>query len=96
MGGRVPETPRRQADEDGTIIARVSGMVQSPLRSLLIGAGAVLLLGGLAWPWLSRYLGRLPGDVVVRRENFTFVFPVVTCIVLSVILTLLLWLFGRR
>ncbi|HEX4441492.1 MAG TPA: DUF2905 domain-containing protein [Thermoanaerobaculia bacterium] len=71
-------------------------MVQSPLRSLLIGAGVVLLLAGLAWPWLSRYLGRLPGDVVVRRENFTFVFPVVTCIVLSVILTLLLWLFGRR
>jgi len=70
-------------------------MVQ-PLRALLIAGGVVLLLAGLAWPWLSRYLGRLPGDVVVRRGNFTFAFPIVTCLVLSVVLTLLLWLFGRR
>jgi hypothetical protein len=70
-------------------------MVQ-PLRALLIAGGVALLLAGLAWPWLSRYLGRLPGDVVVRRGNFTFAFPIVTCLVLSVVLTLLLWLFGRR
>ena len=71
-------------------------MVQTPLRTLLIAGGIVLLLAGLAWPWLSRYLGRLPGDVVVRRDHFTFVFPIVTCLVVSVLLTLLLWLFGRR
>lgn len=71
-------------------------MVQTPFRSLLIAGGIVLLLAGLTWPWLSRWLGRLPGDVVVRRENFTFVFPIVTCLVVSVVLTLLLWLFGRR
>jgi hypothetical protein len=71
-------------------------MVQTPLRTLLIAGGVVLVLAGLAWPWLSRWLGRLPGDIVVRRENFTFVFPIVTCLVVSVILTLLLWLFGRR
>jgi hypothetical protein len=71
-------------------------MMQSPLRTLLIAGGAILVLAGLAWPFLSRYLGRLPGDVVVRRENFTFVFPIVTCLVLSVVLTLLLWIFGRR
>jgi hypothetical protein len=71
-------------------------MVQTPLRTLLIAAGILLVLGGLAWPWLSRYLGRLPGDVVVRRGNFTFAFPIVTCLVLSVVLTLLLWIFGRR
>jgi hypothetical protein len=74
----------------------MSGMVQTPLRTLLIAGGVVLVLAGLAWPWLSRWLGRLPGDIVVRRENFTFVFPIVTCLVVSVILTLLLWLFGRR
>ena len=66
------------------------------MRTLLIAGGAVLVLAGLAWPWLSRYLGRLPGDVVARRGSFTFVFPIVTCLVISVILTLLLWLFGRR
>lgn len=71
-------------------------MVQTPLRTLLIAGGILLVLAGLAWPWLSRYLGRLPGDVVVRRENFTFVFPIVTCLVISVILSLLLWIFGRR
>ena len=71
-------------------------MVQTPLRTLLIAGGIVLVLAGLAWPWLSRYLGRLPGDIVVRRDNFTFVFPIVTCLVVSVVLTLLLWLFGRR
>lgn len=71
-------------------------MVQTPLRTLLIAGGILLVLAGLAWPWLSRYLGHLPGDVVVRRENFTFVFPIVTCLVISVILSLLLWIFGRR
>jgi hypothetical protein len=71
-------------------------MVQTPLRTLLIAGGILLVVAGLAWPWLSRYLGRLPGDVVVRRENFTFVFPIVTCLVISVILSLLLWIFGRR
>lgn len=78
-----------------SIIARMGGFGQSP-RGLLIGAGVALVLAGLAWPWLSRYLGQLPGDVVVRRTNFTFVFPIVTCLVISVILTLAMWLFGRR
>lgn len=62
---------------------------------MLIAAGVVLLAAGLLWPFLSRYLGRLPGDVVVRKPGFTFVFPIVTCLVISVILTLLLWLFRR-
>ena len=74
----------------------MTGFVQPPWRTILIAAGLLLVVAGLAWPWLSRYLGRLPGDVVVRRGNFTFAFPIVTCLVISVILTLLLWLFGRR
>jgi len=54
------------------------------------------LLGGLLWPWLSRVeLGRLPGDIAVHRENFTFYFPIVTCLVISVVLTLLFWLFRK-
>ena len=39
--------------------------------------------------------GRLPGDIVIQRENFTFYFPLMTSIVLSVVLSLLLWLFSR-
>jgi len=69
--------------------------VQSPLRTLLIVVGAVLLLAGIAWPLLSRFVGRLPGDIVVRREGWTFAFPIVTCLILSAVLSLLLWLFRR-
>ena len=73
----------------------MDGNFNSSVRGLLIAAGAVLLAAGLLWPVLSRYLGRLPGDIVVRKPGFTFVFPIVTCIVISVILTLILWLFRR-
>ena len=63
---------------------------------ILIVAGAILLLAGLAWPLLTRLgLGRLPGDIMVERGNFRFYFPLVTCLVVSVFLTLLFWLFRR-
>lgn len=66
------------------------------LQKLLIIVGAVILAAGLLWPWLSRLgLGRLPGDIVVDRPGFSFAFPIVTCIVVSVVLTLLMWLFRR-
>ncbi len=86
---------RLRTREDGAIIARMGEPMHSPLRALLIVVGAALLLAGIAWPLLSRYLGRLPGDIVVRREGWTFAFPIVTCLVLSVVLSLLLWLFRR-
>ncbi len=74
---------------------RMPGPVQSSIRTLLILAGAILLALGLLWPLVSRYFGRLPGDVVVRREGWTFAFPIVTCLMLSLLLSLLLWLFRR-
>ena len=61
------------------------------LGVVIVLAGAVLVLAGRL-PWL----GRLPGDIVVRREHVTFYFPIVTSIVLSIVLTLLLNLFWRR
>ena len=65
---------------------------------VLIVAGLVLLIAGLLLSVGSKFfgLGRLPGDIVVRRNNFTFYFPVVTSILLSIILTLVMWLFNRR
>jgi len=69
--------------------------VSSGIRTLLLALGGLFLAAGLLWPWVSRYFGRLPGDLVVRRPGFTFAFPIVTCLVLSVLLTLLLWLFRR-
>lgn len=61
---------------------------------ILIGIGIVLL--GLLWPWLSKLpLGRLPGDIVVERPGFTFYFPITTMALLSLLLSLLLWLFRK-
>lgn len=65
------------------------------MRALLIASGLLLLAAGILWPLLSRYAGRLPGDIVVRRPGFTFLFPVVTCLVLSLLLSLLLALLRR-
>jgi len=66
------------------------------IRRLLIVLGVILVLVGLAWPFLSRLgLGRLPGDIVIERPNFRLYFPLVTSLVVSVGLTLLFWLFRR-
>lgn len=63
---------------------------------LLIVLGGVLLLAGVALTFFGRLgLGRLPGDFVYRRGNFSFYFPLMTSILLSIILSLLLWLFRR-
>jgi hypothetical protein len=60
------------------------------IPKLLITSGAVLIVIGLVWMVGGRFLnlGKLPGDIVVDKGNFKFYFPVVTCIVLSVILSL--------
>jgi hypothetical protein len=66
------------------------------MRNLLIIAGAILLIAGLAWPLIARLgLGRFPGDIVVARGNFRFYFPLLTSLLISVILTLAIWLFRR-
>jgi hypothetical protein len=63
---------------------------------LLILLGGLILLSGVALTFFGRLgIGRLPGDIVYRRGNFTFYFPLMTSIVLSVVLSLLLWLFRR-
>ena len=63
---------------------------------ILILIGIAIVLIGLLWPWLSKLgLGRLPGDIVVQRQGFSFYFPVVTCLIISVVASLLFWLFRR-
>jgi Protein of unknown function (DUF2905) len=62
----------------------------------LIILGIVLIVAGLLWPWISRLgLGRLPGDVVVERENFRLYLPITTSILISVVLSLILWFLNR-
>jgi hypothetical protein len=69
--------------------------VGSPVRTLLLVTGLVLVLAAVLWPVVSKYFGRLPGDIVVRRPGFTFVFPIVTCLLLSLLLSLLFSIFRR-
>ena len=62
------------------------------MQQLLITLGILLLVLGLLWPWLSQLpLGRLPGDIHIERESFSFHFPLMTGLLISVVLTLILW-----
>ena len=62
----------------------------------LVIAGLLLVGIGLMWPWLSKLpLGRLPGDIAIKRDGLSFYFPLMTSLVISVLLSILLWLFNR-
>jgi len=62
----------------------------------LIILGIVLIVVGLAWPWLARLgFGRLPGDIVIERDNFRLYVPITSSIIVSLVLTLLFWLFRK-
>jgi Protein of unknown function (DUF2905) len=66
------------------------------VQRFLIGLGLVILAAGVLWPILSRIgLGRLPGDIMFQRGGATFYFPLVTCIIISIVLSALFWLFNR-
>ncbi|HBO69715.1 MAG TPA: DUF2905 domain-containing protein [Deltaproteobacteria bacterium] len=70
----------------------------------MAGFGKILLIAGLAVAGMGLlllltdkvgWIGKLPGDITVRRENFTFHFPIVTCVLVSIVLSLLFWLFRK-
>ncbi len=66
------------------------------MQRILVIIGLVVLAIGLLWPWLSKLpFGRLPGDIVIQRPGFTFYFPVTTSIVISLVLSLIFWLFRK-
>ena len=61
------------------------------LGIIFITLGGLLLLSGkISW------LGKLPGDIIVQKKNFTFYFPLATSIILSILVTVIFWLFGKR
>jgi hypothetical protein len=67
------------------------------MRRLLIALGVLFLVAGLAWPWLSRLpWGRLPGDFTIEREDFSFHFPLMTSLLVSIVLSLLLAWWWRK
>lgn len=66
------------------------------ISRVLIVFGVVILVAGLAWPLLTKLgLGRLPGDIAIERDNVSFYFPIVTCLVISAVLSLVLWVVNR-
>ena len=66
------------------------------MARFLIVLGLVILVIGLLWPYLSQIgLGRLPGDIVIERGNVTFYFPLATCLLLSVLFSLVFWVVNR-
>ncbi len=66
------------------------------MSRVLIIAGLLILAAGLLWPWLMRlHFGRLPGDIVIQRPGFTFYMPLMTGLLLSIVLSLILWLLRR-
>ena len=66
------------------------------MARFLIFTGLILLVASLLWPSVAKLgLGHLPGDIVFKRGNTTVYFPIVTSIILSVVLSAVLWLMGR-
>jgi hypothetical protein len=66
------------------------------MTRILVTLGVTLVIVGLAWPWLVKIgLGRLPGDIVIERENFRVYFPITTMVLISLLLSLVFWLFRK-
>jgi hypothetical protein len=69
------------------------GPKEPRMSRMLILLGLLLIAVGLLWPWIgSLGLGHLPGDIIIERKNFTLYVPIATGLLISVVLTLLLWL----
>jgi len=66
------------------------------MSRVLITLGLLLVAIGLLWPWMTNLgLGRLPGDIVIERDGFKLYFPIVTGLLISLIVSAVLWLFRR-
>jgi len=65
---------------------------------ILIFAGVVFIATGIIFQFLPKipWLGRLPGDICIKKESFSFYFPISTCIIVSIILSFIFYLFGKR
>jgi uncharacterized membrane-anchored protein len=67
------------------------------MQRMLVALGLLLVAAGLSWPWLAKIpWGRLPGDISIERPGFSFHFPLMTSLIVSVVVTLLAWWFWRK
>jgi hypothetical protein len=66
------------------------------MQKTLIVIGIILVLAGLLWPWVGKLpLGRLPGDIIIDKPGFRLYFPITTMIIISVVISVILWLFRK-
>jgi hypothetical protein len=78
------------------LLHRVAPRYPRHVQRILIAAGLGIVVLGLLWPWLSKLpLGRLPGDLMIERPGFRFYAPFTTMIIVSLVLSLLVWLWRR-
>jgi hypothetical protein len=78
------------------VLTQIPFMQKTLIILGLIILGLIILGVGLAWPWLGSIpLGRLPGDIIIERENFRFYLPITTMLLVSGLLSLVLWLLYR-
>jgi amino acid transporter len=77
------------------VTSRVNREVAIMAKWLVI-IGVIFILVGVAWPWLSKLgIGHLPGDIYIERKGFSFYFPITTSIVISLVLSVLYWIFRK-
>ena len=68
----------------------------SSTQKILIAAGLLIITIGFMWPWISKMpFGKLPGDIVVDKPGFKFFFPITSMLILSLLLSLIIWLFKK-
>jgi uncharacterized protein HemY len=68
----------------------------SKMQKYLILIGLIILLAGILWPWLSKLpIGKLPGDIVIDKPNLKIYIPITTMLIISIIISLVVWLFKR-
>ena len=66
------------------------------MQRYLIIIGAVILIAGLLWPWLSKLpIGRLPGDIVIDKPNYKLYIPITTMIIISAIISFIIWILRK-
>ncbi|OGT48012.1 MAG: hypothetical protein A3E82_04450 [Gammaproteobacteria bacterium RIFCSPHIGHO2_12_FULL_38_11] len=66
------------------------------MQRLLIILGIICILIGIAWPLIKKLnIGNLPGDIIIKKQSFSFYFPITTCIIISIVISVLFWIFKR-
>ncbi len=66
------------------------------MQKILVAIGIIIIVAGLLWPWLVKFpIGRLPGDIIINKPNFKVYIPVTTMILVSLLISLILWILRK-